>query len=139
MGAGLVLSFMPNIDQFNPSTEGWGDSLLDAFQRSLFALAMMAAGLLVAIAAAPRLAAMRRISVETAIDGTSEAPVTGVSLVGRRGVARTGLSPAGFITIDGAELSASSQHGEYVAPGATVEVVELRFGEAVVRPVESQS
>ena len=139
LGSGLVLSFMPNIDQFNPSAEGWGDNLLGAFRHSIFALTMMAAGLLVAIGAAPRLKAMRRLSVQTAIDGTSQTPVTGASLVGRHGVARTGLSPAGFITLDGAEISASSQHGEYVAPGALVEIVELRFGEAVVRPLKDHA
>jgi membrane-bound serine protease (ClpP class) len=135
MASGLVLSFMPNIQQFDPSTEGWGGQLLAAFTSSIFALAVMAAGLVVAISSAPKLKAMRRISVEAAIDATATAAPAPGALVGRRGIARTGLSPAGFVTVDGQELSASSEHGEFVAPGTGIEIVEVRFGEAVVRPV----
>lgn len=136
LASGLVLSFMPDPSQFKPTSEGWGRQLLDAFADSILALAVMAVGVAMAIAAAPRLQAVRRISVEAAIGGTSEGDGAAATGAGARGIARTGLSPAGFVTIDGREISATSQHGVFIAPGTAIEVVELRFGEAVVRPVE---
>lgn len=139
LAGGLVLSFMPDPSQFKPTSDGWGSQLLTALIDSILALAVMTAGVAMAIAAAPRLKAVRRISVEAAIAGTSDGATTAAPGAGRRGIARTGLSPAGFITVDEREISAISQHGVFIAPGTAIEVVEMRFGEAVVKPVEAAS
>lgn len=136
LAGGLVFSFMPDADQFHPTSEGWGRELLNALTSSILALAVMTAGVAMAIAAAPRLKAVRRISVDAAIAGTSDGEAPPATSAGQRGIARTGLSPAGFVTIDGREISATSEHGVFIAPGAAIEVVAMRFGEAVVRPVE---
>ena len=48
---------------------------------------------------------------------------------------RTPLSPGGFVVVNGRDLGASSEHGEYIAVGTTVEIVAVRFGEAIVRLV----
>ena len=56
------------------------------------------------------------------------------TLIGRAAVARTDLRPSGFITVDGQDVAATSEHGAYVQAGTAVEVIALRFGEAVVRP-----
>jgi membrane-bound serine protease (ClpP class) len=130
---GLILSFMPDSGQFDMGGAGWLAALWNALRQSIFALGVMAGGAAVLIAIAPRLRAIRRISVETAIDAHTDLPAA--TLVGHRGVTRTGLSPSGFVTIDGQDLSASSEHGVFVAPGAAVEVIGTQLGEVVVRPV----
>jgi membrane-bound ClpP family serine protease len=138
MGAtGLVLSFMPDIDQFNPSSPAWGGELLSALLHSSLALVAMIAGAVFIVIALPNLAVMHRLAATAEIGGTSagEAERHAAQLVGRRVTVRTALSPGGFVVVDGRDLGASSEHGEYVAVGTTVEIVAMRYGEAVVRLV----
>lgn len=136
LAIGLVLSFMPDANQFKPDSSTWGHDVLSALSSSLMAFAAIAGGLMLAISAAPRLKALKRISVDATIGGTSDAADAIPLAVGERGITRTGLSPAGFVTIADREISASSQHSVYIAAGSTVEVVEKRFGEVVVRLVD---
>lgn len=56
------------------------------------------------------------------------------SLVGKRGVAASKLSPSGVAAIDGKRLSVMTSGG-FVEPGATVEVVEGRGSRIVVKQV----
>ncbi len=138
MGAtGLVLSFMPDIDQFSPSSPNWGNELLSALLHSSLALVAMIAGAVFIVIALPNLKVMRRLASTAVIGGTSagEAERHAASLIGRHVTVRTPLSPGGFVVINGRDLGASSEHGEYIAVGTTVEIVAVRFGEAIVRLV----
>jgi membrane-bound serine protease (ClpP class) len=136
-GAGLVLSFMPDVDQFHPSTEGWSDELTHALLQSVWALSVVTGGSVVLFATLPQSRAMRRLAAHAEIASTSaSATEASGALVGRRARARTPLSPSGSITIDGRDLSATTEHGEFLAAGAEVEVVAMRYGAAVVRAAQ---
>jgi len=63
--------------------------------------------------------------------------VTNLAGVGSRAVARSDLSPNGSIVLAGREINAEAQHGEFIKAGTVVEIVGMRFGEAIVRPVAS--
>ncbi|MFW6158043.1 MAG: NfeD family protein [Planctomycetota bacterium] len=66
--------------------------------------------------------------------GFRATPEGNESLVGRRGVATSKLSPSGVATIDGKRLSVMTG-GEFIEPRATVEVVEGRGSRIVVKKV----
>lgn len=137
IGGGLVLAFMPDSYQFNPGDMRWGEAVGDALVRSLFALAVLTVGVVIAIASLPRTRAMRVLASSAAIDGSSAGAVEAAapSLIGRRVIARTVLRPSGFVTIDGRDLAAVAEHGAMVEAGSEVEVVAAQLGELVVRPV----
>jgi membrane-bound serine protease (ClpP class) len=135
---GLVLAFMPDISQFSPTTPGWSNALGQALANSLLALLMAAGGIVMLLLSLPRLAVARKLASVAEITATStgEAPTAATHLGaggGPRAVARSDLSPNGYIVLDGREVGAVTQHGEFVKAGTTVEVVDMRFGEAVVR------
>jgi membrane-bound serine protease (ClpP class) len=131
--AGLVLAFMPDARQFSPGMPGWSGDLAGALGSSLLALTVIAVGVAMLIAALPHMRAMRRIAATGEITATSGDGAPAV--VGRQGVARSDLTPAGFVLIDGREHGATSEHGEFVRAGTPVEVIAMSFGEAVVRPL----
>jgi membrane-bound serine protease (ClpP class) len=138
IGTGLVLAFMPDSYQFQPSDVRWGGAIGDALVQSLFALAVLTVGAVVAITALPHSRAMRTLASATAIDGTAAGTLeaAAANLAGRRAVARTVLRPSGFVTLDGRDLPAVAEHGVMLPAGAVVEVVEARLGELLVRQVE---
>ena len=133
--SGLVLAFMPDVRQFSPTTTGWSSDLASALGSSLLALTVMAGGIAILIAALPHMRAMRRIAATGEITATTGD--TAPALIGRHGTARSDLTPAGFVVIDGREIGAASEHGEFVRAGTPVEVIAMSFGEAVVRPLTS--
>lgn len=133
--SGLVLAFMPDVRQFSPNTTGWSSDLASALGSSLLALTVMAGGIAILIAALPHMRAMRRIAATGEITATTGD--TAPALIGRQGTTRSDLTPAGFIVIDGRDIGAASEHGEFVRAGTPVEVIAMSFGEAVVRPVAS--
>jgi membrane-bound serine protease (ClpP class) len=135
---GLVMAFMPNDIKFHPGAEGWGRDLGVALVNSVFALAMVAVGVVVAIATLPRLRAINRIAVTAEIAGTSAGAteVGSAKLAGRRGKTRTPLRPGGAVIVDGNDLGAVTEHGEFIEADAEIEVVVVRYGEAVVRAVQ---
>jgi membrane protein implicated in regulation of membrane protease activity len=138
---GLVLAFMPDASQFAPDTPGWGNNLLEALLSSALAMVVASGGLVALILALPRLAIARKmastaeITATAAGDPAAATAVTNLAGVGSRATARSDLAPNGYIVIDGRELSAEAQHGEFIKAGSTVEIVGMRFGEAIVRPV----
>lgn len=138
IGAGLILSFMPDGYQFNPGDNRWGDALGGALVQSLFALAVLTVGVVIAIASLPRTRAMRVLASGAAIDGTSAGAVEAQvgSLIGRRVRARTMLRPSGFVVLDGRDVPATAEHGVMVAEGSEVEITGAQLGELTVRPVE---
>jgi membrane-bound serine protease (ClpP class) len=136
---GLVLAFMPDASQFAPNTPGWSGNLLEALINSMFALLVGSGGMVALILALPRLAVMRKLASTAEITATSASDsgtaVTNLAGVGSHGVARSDLTPNGYIVLAGREISAEAQNGEFIAAGTPVEVVGMRFGEAIVRPV----
>jgi len=133
---GLVMAFMPDDVQFSPSLDGWGTALGSAIAQSGLALVIIAVGLVVFIRALPRSRLLARIAANAEITATSagDAELHASELIGRRALCRTELRPTGFIDCAGRELSAITEHGEMLAAGSSVEIVGMRFGEAVVRP-----
>lgn len=136
VGSGLILAFMPDNLQFDPSAEGWGRALGSALVQSMLSLVIMTVGVVVAIVSLPRTRAMRILASPAAVEATSAGAVeaSAASLVGRRLVARTELRPSGYVLVDGRDVAATAEHGVMVEAGAEVVVVESRFGELVVRP-----
>jgi membrane-bound serine protease (ClpP class) len=140
---GLVLAFMPDASQFAPSTPGWGGSVLDALMSSAAAMIVAGGGLVILILALPRLAVTRKLASTDEITATSstdaDTVVTNLTAHGRRALARSDLTPNGYIVIDGRDLSAEAEHGEFIKAGTTVEIVGMRFGEALVRAVDASA
>ena len=140
---GLVLAFMPDASQFAPSTPGWGGSVLDALISSTAAMIVASGGLVILILAMPRLAVARKLASMAEITATSstdaDTVVTSLTANGRRALARSDLTPNGYIVIDGRDLSAEAEHGEFIKAGTTVEIVGMRFGEALVKAVDSSA
>lgn len=136
---GLVLAFMPDASQFAPSTPGWGGYLMSALTSSIFAMLVAGAGIVALLMAMPRLAVVTKMASTAEITATassdSATAVTNLAGVGSRAVARSDLAPNGYIVLAGREISAEAQHGEFIKAGTQVEIVGMRFGEAIVRPV----
>lgn len=138
---GLILAFMPDANQFSPGTPGWGGSLLDALISSTFAMLVAAGGMVGLILALPKLAVARKlastaeITATAASDNAEGTAITNRVGIGSRGVARSDLTPNGYIVIDGQELGAAAQHDEFIKAGTAIEIVGTRFGEVLVRPV----
>lgn len=59
-------------------------------------------------------------------------------LVGRQGVARTKMLPAGSVEVDGAMLDAVAQ-GQAIEPGEAVRIVEVRGNRVVVRRAPAEA
>jgi membrane-bound serine protease (ClpP class) len=133
--SGIILAFMPDDLQFHPGTEGYGQALGNALSQSVIALGVLTAGLVLLIKALPNMKAVNRIAVTAEIGGTSAGTMESAqaALVGKRAQARSDLRPSGFVLLDGNEISATSEHGEYIAAGTTVEIVGMRYGETIVR------
>ncbi|MBA3699366.1 MAG: hypothetical protein H0W78_10980 [Planctomycetes bacterium] len=136
---GLVLAFMPDASQFSPGTPGWGGSLMDALISSMFAMLAAGGGMIALIMALPRLAVASNMASTAEITATatsdSATAVTNLAGIGSRGVARSDLAPNGYIVLAGREISAEAQHGEFIKAGTPVEIVGMRFGEAIVQAV----
>lgn len=134
---GFVLAFMPDTSQFSPAAPEWNADLTGAVFRSLLSLVAITVGAVLAIIALPRMALRTGLAAAAAIDGTSVMPAERelATLAGRRGTAASDLRPGGRVVVDGRELGAVCEHGEFIARGVEVEVVRIEFGELVVRPV----
>ena len=137
---GLVLSFMPTAEQFHPGSPNWSHDLFSALGDSTLSFIAAAGGVAVVVIYLPKMRLIRRLAVSAEITATSEGPLSdradaGGPLVGRRGHARTELRPSGFVSLGDQDLSATTMHGEFIAQDAAVEVVEVRFGETIVRAV----
>jgi membrane-bound serine protease (ClpP class) len=139
---GLVLSFMPNAEQFHPGSPNWLPDLATALGNSLLSFLAAFAGIMLVIFYLPKSRLFRRLSVSAEIQATSNSDTAsgeGVlgELVGRRGSTRTELRPSGFIAIGSRDISATTEHGEFIPAAAEIEVVEVRFGEAIVRQIQA--
>ena len=139
--SGALLAFMPDNLQFQPGVEGWGDAALAALLDASIALITVTAGVVVLVWTLPRSPAMATIAANAEITATSAGAleVGAAKLIGRRAITRTDLRPSGFVTLDDNDVSAVSEHGEHLVAGTTIEIVGMRFGEAIVRPAGSAS
>lgn len=134
--SGIILAFMPDNLQFHPNTDGYSEALSSALAQSTIALAMLTVGLILLIRHLPSMKAVNRIAVTAEIRGTSAGAMeSNTTLIGKRAQARSDLRPSGFITLDGNELSATTENGEYIAAGRSVEIIAMRYGEAIVRAI----
>jgi len=132
---GLLLAFIPDDVQFRVGDPGFTAALNAAFLRGALALAALSGGLIWLIRVMPGSRAVDRIAATAEISATSAGTVElSGKLVGRHAVVRSDLRPSGFVTIDGNDLAALAEYGAYISAGTIVEIVAVRFGEAVVRP-----
>ncbi len=139
MLSGLLLAFMPNELQFEWSAAGFAAALQWALAQAALALVALTVALVFLIQAMPRMRSVDRIAATAEITATSAGPqeLAAASLIGRVGVARSDLRPAGLVLVGDSELSATAENGGYILAGAAVEVVAMRYGEVIVRPVRS--
>ncbi|MBT6274676.1 MAG: hypothetical protein HOI95_11145 [Chromatiales bacterium] len=132
---GLIMSFIPNELSFDLSDEVFRQALFDAILSSLMAVGVAVVGVLAAINVLPRSTLRQRLAVTAEVLGTAAGSLAAraPALVGETGVACEMLRPSGTVDIDGERHGARAQHGAYIDPGATIEVVAIEFGELVVR------
>ncbi len=57
-------------------------------------------------------------------------------LVGKRGVAKSVMMPSGAVQVDGQTIDALSE-GISIEPGQAIQVIEVRGGRVLVRPLEA--
>ena len=140
---GLVLAFMPDSTQFAPSSDGWGNSLGVALSNSIMALLVAVGGIIALLLALPKLAVAQRLASVAEITATSDGNEKAVAIInshiGKRAVARSDLSPNGFIHLNDQEMGAVAQHSEFIKAGTAVIIVDMQFGEAVVRTVTNEA
>ncbi len=132
---GLILAFMPDTIKFNPGSQEWAGDFTHALLRGGLALLVMFVGVIALIIGLPNSPLIRRVSVRSGETGTPVVEAAARQLVGRRGTARTDLAPLGKILIDGEDLTACAENSAFLQAGTQVEVVDIRFGEAVVRRI----
>ncbi len=66
----------------------------------------------------------KSMTVQSAVDGTSQPPVAATAIVGKNAVAETPLMPTGFVLVEGKRYEAFSPAGS-VAKGAALRVTGL--------------
>lgn len=134
---GLVLAFVPDDLQFRPGADGYSAALHSAMIDSLVALVIGGVAMIYAIRIFPHTRAARRLAATGEITATSagEQEIAAASLVGQRVEVVSPLRPAGTVRLHGDLVSAHSEHGQFLDQGTLVEVVAMRYGEAIVRPV----
>jgi membrane-bound serine protease (ClpP class) len=138
--AGLVMLFMPNEFEFDPSDEQYLQALGSAAMSTTMAIAVMALGSVALIYLLPRSGLARRLAVEAEVTGSAAGSLerSAANLIGDRGEAREAMRPSGLVIIDGEEYSAHAEYGAFIDAGAAVRVVAVQFGELVVRADEEQ-
>ena len=137
--AGLVMLFLPNELEYDFSDSRFLDALGGAAANSLLSVGVAAVGLIAFIVVAPHSRFHRRLTLtgEVAATSAGELEEHAGTLVGRTITAREMLRPSGTVDIDGKDYSARAEHGGYVAAGVEIEIVDVQFGELVVRMKES--
>ncbi len=130
----LLLSFMPTDLQFDMSSPFWAERAAQAMTQATGAIAVMTIGTIGMLLLLPRLAVRSRLADAAAIDATSAGTIEAANLGGKTGTARSDLTPAGEVEVEGHLYSANADHGQFIPVGTPITVVEARFGELVVRP-----
>ncbi|MDX9755313.1 MAG: NfeD family protein [bacterium] len=130
---------LPTDPNFNWAFFDWGDLSLAV----LITIITMSAGFTIAMALPLLFPVFMKTPVgkwflleeaEHREDGYQSAPPEYDALLGRRGLARSTLRPAGIAEIEGTRVDVVSQGG-YIEPGAAVEVIKVEGRRIVVRQV----
>ena len=137
---GLVLAFLPNELDFDLDDPVFLDALGDAAFGSVAAVAIVAAGFLLAVKLVSRSALNPRFAMGAEVTATTAGEIEArTDLVGHVGVVHEPLRPSGLVDVGGEMMSARAEHGSFVARGESVEIVRVEFGEVVVRARPSRS
>jgi membrane-bound ClpP family serine protease len=142
---GAALFLMGTVLLFMPQDISFGDSsrlfrlLGGALVQSLVACSIIVIGIVILIAALPKLPWIKRVSamVDLPTGDALKPTMQGEGLIGTIAVVESELRPAGSVQIGGHSRSAVSQHGEFLAVGTKVRVEGANFGDLVVRPLRS--
>jgi membrane-bound ClpP family serine protease len=142
---GAALFLMGTVLLFMPQDISFGDSsrlfrlLGGALVQSLVACSIIVIGIVILIAALPKLPWIKRVSamVDLPTGDALKPTMQGEGLIGTIAVVESELRPAGSVHIGGQNRSAVSQHGEFLAVGTKVRVEGANFGDLVVRPLRS--
>jgi len=134
--AGLVLMFLPNEFDFDFTDQRFVDALSSAGISAAMSIAIMAIGIVYFIYKLPKSRLASNLAVNEEITATTETASSGESryLVGQVGVTVDHLRPAGMIEIDGTAHNATAEHAAFIDKGSSVRVIDVKFGELVVRP-----
>jgi membrane-bound serine protease (ClpP class) len=129
--AGLVLSFQP-FSWPDPELAPWEvDILLSSVGRIAVALALSGAGMGLLLRFLPKLPVLRRLILQSELQGHSPFEEGGEGLVGVRGSAVTPLRPGGKADLAGRVVDVVTE-GEYVPRGGQVEVIRVEGVRVVV-------
>ena len=132
----LVLSFMPDAVQFDPTNEQFGAALSQAFLNSLLAMSIIVAGVIMFVITLPKSPLLKRLANNGELLATNTSGLAQHdTLIGVQAITSEDLHPQGRIAIEGRWHSALAEHGAYIAAGQTVEIIEKRFGDLVLRPL----
>lgn len=140
-GAGLILTslVLVTLDRWPQTPQDWSN-LGGTLTTLTISLAVALAGAIALAWSLPSLPYFNRMVLRPpGEDGTGEAPVTAVSaapreLLGAIGVAATPLRPSGKAQF-GEEFFDVIAEGDFVSPGARVQVVEIEGNRVVVKEV----
>ena len=139
--AGLAMLFLPNELDYDLSDPRFLEALSSAAANSLLSVGVVAVGLIAFIVIAPHSRLHRRLMVRSEVVATSAGDIETHAdrLVGRIVRAREMLRPSGTVEVDGMDYSARSEHGAFVSPGTEVEIIDVQFGELIVRALSLES
>ena len=133
--AGLVLMFLPNEFEFDFTDQRFVDALSSAGISAAMSVAIMVIGIVFFIYKLPKSRLASKLAVNEEITATSDTASSGENryLVGQVGVTIDHLRPAGMIQIDGRTYNATAEHAAFIDKGSSVRVIDIQFGEPVVR------
>ena len=138
---GLVLAFLPNEFDFDFSNPEFVDALTSAGLQSLFAIAIMTAGVIAFIALVPNGRLSKRMAVTAEIKAQVHTGIqlepSATDLIGRSGICRDALRPGGIVIIDGHSHNARARYGAALEPGQAIKVTAVEFGELLVEATDS--
>ena len=131
---GLLLSFVPNELEIDPTDDAFVAALQEALVSSFLSMGVVIVGALLLIGLLPRSSVRRRFAVAAEIEGTSAGAFEqeAGTLVGQVGTTRDALHPGGMVEIGGQLLSARATGGKFIDAGSRIEVVGVEFGQVLV-------
>jgi membrane-bound serine protease (ClpP class) len=131
---GLLLSFVPNELEIDPSNDAFVAALQQALVSSFVSMGVVIVGVLLLIGLMPRSSLRRRFAVAAEVGSTSAGVLEqgADALLGQTGITRDALHPGGMVELGGQLLSARAKGGKFIDAGVGVEVVGVEFGEVLV-------
>ena len=135
---GLVLAFLPNEFDFDFSNPEFIDALTSAGLQSLFAIAIMTAGIIAFIALVPKSRLSKKMAIMTEINAHSGGQLerSEKDFIGLTGICRDALRPGGIVIINGQHHNARARYGAALEPGQAIKVTAVEFGELLVEATD---